>query len=236
VSRIELNPAFVLHRRDYRNTSLLLELFTPTEGRIAGIAKGAKSGRSYRAIILQPFSPLRVSLSGRGEVKSLTGVEAEGNPFQLSGERLYCGFYINELLMRLMERGDPYPSLFFHYGETLAYLASEEPVDQILRTFELQLLMELGYGLLLDRSADTGEPVKSELLYDYVVEHGPILAESGRPGIKIHGRTLICLHNREPLDVRSMKEAKQLMRHILAHYLGGRPLKSRDLFIANPAG
>ena len=230
MSRVELIPAFLIHRRDYRNTSLLLELFTPIDGRLPAIAKGAKSGRSSRAMLLQPFSPLRVSLSGRGEVKRLTDVETDGRPFRLSGERIYCGFYLNELLMRLIERGDPYPSLYVHYCENLARLASDEPADQCLREFELQLLAELGYGLLLDHTADTEEPVVSDRIYDYHMEHGPVLSRSGESGLKVHGRTLICLHNREPLDEVGVKEAKRLMRRVMAHYLGDRPLKSRELF------
>ena len=230
MSRIELTPAFLIHRRDYRNTSLLLELFTPIEGRLPVIARGAKSGRSSRAMLLQPFSPLRVSLSGRGEVKSLTDVETDGRPFLLSGERIYCGFYLNELLMRLIERNDPYPSLYVHYSENLARLASDEPADQCLREFELQLLMELGYGLLLDHTADTQEPVVSGQLYDYHMEHGPVLSGAGESELKVHGRTLISLHNREPLDEAGAKEAKRLMRRVMAHYLGDRPLKSRELF------
>lgn len=235
MSRIELTPAFVLHRRDYQNSSLLLELFTPTEGRLPAISRGAKSGRSTKAILLQPFSPLRISLSGRGEVKSLTDVEHDGHPFQLTGDRIFCGFYLNELVMRLIERGDPYPSLYLHYCENLARLASEEAMDQILREFEIELLTELGYGLLLDHTADTGDPVESDLLYDYFVEHGPILSQSDKPGFKIHGRTLISLQQRESLDKQSANEAKRLMRFVLSHYLGDKPLKSRELFIA-PTG
>jgi DNA repair protein RecO (recombination protein O) len=230
MSRIDLTPAFVLHRRDYQNTSLLLELFTPTEGRLPAIARGAKSGRSSKAILLQPFSPLRVSLSGRGEVKSLTDVEHDGRPFQLLGARIYCGFYINELVMRLIERGDPYPSLYLHYCDKLACLASTESIDQTLRQFEIQLLTELGYGLLLDHTADTGDPVESELVYDYLVEQGPVLSHAAQSGIKVHGRTLISMHNRDHLDEQSAKESKRLMRYVLSHYLGDKPLKSRELF------
>ncbi|MES9859650.1 MAG: DNA repair protein RecO [Candidatus Thiodiazotropha sp. LLP2] len=231
MSRIELTPAFVLHRRDYQNSSLLLELFTPTEGRLPAISRGAKSGRSTKAILLQPFAPLRLSLSGRGEIKSLTDVEHDGHPFQLAGERIFCGFYLNELLMRLIERKDPYPSLYIHYCDSLARLASEESVDQILRMFELQLLTELGYGLLLDHTADTGQPVASELIYDYFIEHGPVLSQSEKAGIKIHGRTLISLQQRDSMDEQCAKEAKRLMRFVLSHYLGDKPLKSRELFV-----
>jgi DNA repair protein RecO (recombination protein O) len=235
MSRINFIPAYVLHRRDYQNTSLLVELFTANEGRLPAIAKGAKSARSSKAILLQPFYPLRVSLSGRGEIKSLTEVEQDGQPFKLPGERIYCGFYLNELIVRLIERGDPYPSLYAYYCQYLEQLATTESVDQILRQFELQLLSELGYGLLLDHTADTGELVKAELVYNYFIEEGPVLAPPGDSGLKIHGSTLISLHNGEVMEKQSAKEAKQLMRYVLSNYLGSKPLKSRELF-TGPSG
>ncbi len=225
-----LIPACIIHRRDYRNTSLLLELFTAEEGRAPAIAKGAKSGRASRAALLQPFVPLLVSLRGRGEIKQLLKVEAEGRPFTLTGERLYCGFYLNELLMRLLERGDPYPRLFTCYLDTLNRLVEGEPRDPCLRFFELTLLEELGYGLLLDRTADSGEPIQSEGRYLYVTEQGPLSQANGPAEQQIHGRTLLCLHNREKLDSQAANEAKRLLRRILAFYLGDKPLKSRELF------
>jgi DNA repair protein RecO (recombination protein O) len=230
VTRHELVPACVIHRRDYRNTSLLLELFTSQEGRLPAIARGAKSGRSNRSVVLQPFMPLLVSLSGRGEIKQLTQAEPEGRAYALTRERLYCGFYLNELLMRLLERKDPFPALYVHYVDTLGRLAAQEPIDQCLRNFEMILLQELGYGLLLDHTADTGQPVVPEAIYDYVIEQGPLLSTSGHSEQRIGGRTLLCLHNRAHLDEQGALEAKRLMRRILAFYLGDKPLKSRELF------
>lgn len=225
-----LVPACVLHRRDYRNTSLLLELFTPSEGRVPAIARGAKSGRTNRAALLQPFSPLLISLRGRGEIKQLLQVEPEGRAYALSGERLYCGFYLNELLMRLLERRDPYPRLFVHYLDTLDRLAGTESADQCLRDFEVTLLQELGYALLLNRTADSGEPLLPGQRYHFEIEQGPMSRAIGPSEQLIHGRTLLSLHNREPLDPESAGEAKRLLRRILAFYLGDKPLKSRELF------
>jgi len=230
VTKYELIPACILHRRDYRNTSLLLELFTPQWGRLPAIAKGAKTGRSNRAALLQPFTPLLVSLSGRGEIQQLGQAEEEGRAYRLTGERLYCGFYVNELVLRLLERRDPYPDLYYHYLQTLARLASEDSADQALRDFEIQLMIELGYGMLLDHTADTGEPVVPDQLYHYVIEQGPVSGSLVPMDQRIHGRTLLCLHNRELLDETGAGEAKRLMRRVLAHYLGNKPLKSRELF------
>jgi DNA repair protein RecO (recombination protein O) len=228
----ELSPAFVIHRRDYRNNSLLLELYLANQGRLPAIARGAKSGRSSRALLLQPFSPLRVTLSGRGEVKSLTQVEPDGRPYRLQGETIYCGIYLNELLTRLLQRGDPNPSLYVNYQYTLNRLASGESANQCLRDFEVSLIKELGYGMLLDRSADTDEPIVPEQIYEYQIEHGPVLIRGGDSGSGIHGKTLICLHRGERLDEQGRVEAKQLMRRVISHYLGGKPLKSRELFQA----
>jgi DNA repair protein RecO (recombination protein O) len=225
-----LIPACVIHRRDYRNTSLLLELFTPGEGRLPAIAKGAKSGRATRAALLQPFAPLLVTLHGRGEIKQLLQVEADGRAYMLKGERLYCGFYLNELLMRLLERRDPYPRLYVHYMDTLDRLAEGEAPDQCLRDFEVNLLQELGYGMLLDHTADSGEALRPEQLYHYEIEQGPMSRAAGSGDQQIHGRTLLCLHNRGRLDRQSAVEAKRLLRRILAFYLGDKPLKSRELF------
>jgi DNA repair protein RecO (recombination protein O) len=226
----ELSLAFVLHRRDYRNTSLLLELFLAGQGRLPAIARGVKSARSSRALLLQPFAPLRVTLTGRGEVKSLTQVEPEGRAYQLKGETIYCGIYLNELLMRLLQRGDPYPTLFVHYQKTLARLAFEESANQCLREFEVSLIRELGYGLLLDRTADTNEPIKQQQIYEYHIEHGPVIASPGATAGAIHGQTLMSLHRGERMDKQGRLEAKQLMRRVINYYLGDKPLKSRELF------
>ncbi|MET0065463.1 MAG: DNA repair protein RecO [Candidatus Thiodiazotropha sp.] len=230
--RADLTPAFILHRRDYRDSSLLLELFSEQEGRLAAIAKGVKSGRARRALILHPFTPLRVSLRGRGEVLSLNQAEVDGRTIALSGERLYCGLYLNELVQRLLHRGDPAPGLYQAYAEALLQLTRDGSVDRSLREFELQLLTELGYGLLLDRTADTDEPVDPQGVYEYHVEQGPVMVRSIHSGPTLRGSTLLNLQNRTALDAEENREAKRLMRRVLAHYLGSRPLKSRELFQA----
>jgi len=158
----------VIHRRDYRDSSLLLELFTLEEGRLPAIARGAKSGRSGRAALLQPFLPLQLGLSGRGEIKTLGRVEAEGRAFLLTGKALYCGFYLNELLMRLLQRADPHRELFGHYLRALAGLAQGERLEAWLRGFEIDLLEEIGYQMLLHLEADSGRPVVAGRRYRYV--------------------------------------------------------------------
>jgi DNA repair protein RecO (recombination protein O) len=227
-----LQPAFVLHRRDYRNTSLLLELFTLHDGRLPVVAKGAKAVRSGRATLLQPFRPLLVGLTGRGEIRTLTHVEAQGRAFELPGRLLYCGFYLNELLTRLLGRHDPHPELFASYLQALGAVAAGDALDANLRYFEVQLLQVLGYALSLTHDSRSGDPVSNEGVYEYILEEGPVGVSDPIDvnRLRVRGRTLLCLHNRQAMDRATLAEAKGLMRQILAFYLGDKPLKSRELF------
>ncbi len=225
--RSELQPAFVLHRRPYSNTSLLLEVFLLHEGRMPLLAKGATGGRALGASLLQPFLPLLVSRSGRGEVRTLGRYEAAGPPLPLRGQQLYCGFYVNELMVRLVQREEPHPGLFAAYQETLRRLVEEGDPEPALRRFEVGLLADLGYGLVLEREAGSDRAVDPAGRYEYVVELGPVAA----PGGELGGSTLLKLATGEPLAGEERREARRLLRGVLDHYLGGRPLKSRELFV-----
>jgi DNA repair protein RecO (recombination protein O) len=242
-----LRRGFVLHRRDYRNTSLLLELFSAEEGRLALVAKGAKSaprGRSAQAALLQPFQPLWVAWSGRGEVKTLTRAEAAGAALALTRERLYCGFYLNELLLRLLGRDDPHEALFVFYQQALADLVGES-IDAVLRRFELRLLEELGYAPDLTHDA-AGSPIQNGRCYRYQPEAGLIALPEGvsehtqaaaaSTSSQPPAETVICaealrdLAAGKPLAGAGARAARALMRAALAPHLGPRPLKSRELF------
>jgi DNA repair protein RecO (recombination protein O) len=227
VPRNELQPAFVLHRRPYSNTSLLLEVFLLHEGRMPLLAKGATAGRALGASLLQPFLPLLVSRSGRGEVRTLGHFEAAGPPLPLRGQQLYCGFYVNELMVRLVQREEPHPALFAAYKETLRRLVEEGDPEPALRRFEVGLLAELGYALLLEREAEADRVLDPAARYDYVIERGPVAA----PGGELGGSTLLKLAGGEALAGDERREARRLLRRVLDHYLGGRPLKSRELFV-----
>jgi DNA repair protein RecO (recombination protein O) len=181
--------------------------------------------------ILQPFGELQAQFSGGGEVLTLTHVEAEGRPTRLSGVALYCGFYLNELLMRLLERGDPHQALYTDYQQTLDCLGLGNDIEPCLRRFELNLLKRLGYGICLEYEAVTGEAVRPDSRYRYELETGLI-----RQGVRdqqddtVQGTTLMALASDDMRDMDSRREARHLMRRILSHYLGGKPLKSRELF------
>lgn len=226
----ELCLAYVLHRRDYGNTSLLVELFTRAGGRFPVLAKGAKGPRAPGAALLQPFRSLLVRFAGRGEVKTLCQVEASETPPALQGQALYCGFYLNELLMRLLARGDAHEGLFDQYGTTLGALPGEADLGGLLRRFELCLLAETGYALVLDREAATGAALCPDTRYHYDPERGPLAAQDGGQGGLVSGRTLLALAQRARLDPAAGREARDLLRRVLAHHLGGKPLRSRELF------
>ena len=230
IPREPLQRCFVLHRRDYANTSLLLDLFSAEAGRLPVLAKGAKRGRAALGAILQPFHPLWASWAGRGEVRSLTSAEATGSPLALSGQALFCGLYLNELLIRLLERGDPHPNLFAFYHAALQGLAGGEHLETGLRQFELRLLGELGYGPLLDQAEDG--PIRTEDRYHCVPGQPPRRVQAGEGGAQaLQGATLLALVAGETLGEPWMaREARDLLRRLLAPHLGTRPLKSRELF------
>jgi DNA repair protein RecO (recombination protein O) len=227
---------YVLHSRRYRESSLIVEFLTASRGRVAAVARGALRRNSVLSANLQPTIPLRIVLGGRGELMNLVRAEALAPASMLAGERLYCLFYVNELVMRLTASHDPNQELFEIYRDTLAALAGEGGIEALLRRFEKQLLDALGFGLQLDTEADSDAPLEAECSYHYDVERGPLRVGPESTGIRLHGATLMALASDEELPPRALREAKQLMRHVLNHHLDGRPLTSRKLFEAQPGG
>lgn len=225
----ELKPAWVLHGRPYRETSLLLETLTRDQGRVPAVARGARRGRTPLSLILQPFRPLLIDWRGRGELVTLRGAEPAGPTLRLAGERLFSGFYANELLMRLLHRHEPAPGLFISYGALLENLATEAPLEALLRRFELELLAQIGYAPVLDRLADGSAPVEAGRRYHYRADHGPL--EVPGPGtLEVSGELLLALAAGELEEPEILRQAKRLTRHLLRPHLGERPLRSRELF------
>lgn len=224
----------MLHRRDFGDSSLILEVFSAGHGRLAVLAKGAKRprrGGSAGAELLQPFRPLLLSWSGKGEVRTLTRSEPAGAASGLAGSALFSAFYLNELLVRLLGRGDPHEDLFAFYHAALTSLASGEDLESVLRQFELRLLHEIGYAVALDAEAGNGRAVAAGRRYRYEQESGLREADAAdAPGQTLSGETLLRLNAGEPLSGASAREAREFTRRLLAPYLGARPLKSRELF------
>nr|WP_242482492.1 DNA repair protein RecO [Thiocystis violacea] len=217
--------AFILHRRDYGNTSLLLDVFGSGQGRFPAIAKGARRAKGGSSALLQPFQPLWLAVTGRGEVRTLTKVEGAGSALPLRGRALVGGFYLNELLVRLLGRNDPHDALFAFYQAALTGLVEDADLETRLRQFELRLLDELGYGMTLDRVASNGSPVERELSYVYDTDSGVREADAG-----LSGATLLALAAGHRLEPWQRREARGLLRAALAPHLGERPLQSRELY------
>ena len=234
--RVENAAGYVLHSRPWRETSLIVEAFTREHGRVGLVARGVRRARSRLRGMLLPFHLLLLSWSGRGELPTLTGAEVEGPVRTLRGRALFSGFYLNELLLKLLPRNDAHPDVFDDYRRALAQLGEDRALDWGLRTFEKRLLGALGYGPTLDRAADTGAPVSPDRRYRYAPERGPVEAASAEDGPVVSGRTLLALAGGQPDggDERVRAEARRLMRAILAPHLGPRPLGSRALFRRPP--
>ena len=224
-------PAFVLLTYPYRETSLIVEAFTPEYGRVALVARGAKRPRSELRGLLQGFQPLLLSWSGQQELKTLLKAEWRGGLPLVTGSALLCGFYVNELLLKLLAREDAHPRLFAQYETALGELAAGREQAPTLRRFELALLTELGYALPLLREADTGAPVEPAARYHYAFDRGPRRAPP-EPGLGlplVRGATLLALAEGRYADADTANEAKRLMREVLDHYLEQRGVESRRL-------
>jgi len=237
--RVQLQPCFVLHRREYRNSSLILEVFSAEYGRVGLVARGVRSARSQSNALLQAFQPLLISWSGRGDLYTLTHVEAAEFVPPLSGHSYASAYYLTELIMRLLQRMDAHTELFTLYANAIACLridgGDKLAAERNLRLFEKHLLEELGYGLVLDHDVNSGEVLQPEQEYCYVPEHGPVLKTPAalQNGPIVHGSSLIALANGELGDGNSLRDCKRLMRTILQGYIGDKPLQSRMLYTSN---
>ena len=235
-AKVILQPAYVLHTRAYRNTSLLVEVFTAEHGRFCLVARGVRNTRSARAGLLQPFRSLLISWTGRGDLKTLIDVEAGDIILNLRGNLLMSGYYLNELLMRLLHPYDPHETLFDSYQRTLKALsdnAGDRHTEEItLRLYEKSLLDELGYGLILDHEVVSGEAIQPEISYQYLLNQGPVANEKKNhvDGIHINGSALLSLSSGHFDNDADLAVCKRLMRHVLRELLGDKPLYSRKLY------
>ncbi len=232
--RQDNQAVYILHTYPFKETSLVVELFARDFGRVATTAKGARRPRSAMRGMLQAFQPMLATWSGKLELKTLHGLEWNGGLLLLQGEPLMCGFYLNELLLRLLPREDPHEALFEYYADTLKTLASGQDLAATLRRFELKFLQELGYAIPLDMDASV-EPVLESQSYRYEAEHGAIKLSGAISrydnGVQLTGKTLIDMSNDDYSHTQTQQQSKQLMRYLLAHYLGDKPLHTRQLLI-----
>ena len=221
---------FVLHRRAYSETSLLVDVFTEDTGRLSLLAKGARSRRSAWKSVLQPFTPLLLRWSGKSGLKILTKAEPAAITLPLQQTALYSGFYVNELICRVLEQETAQPQLFQDYLRCLTELAGTPlAVEPVLRRFEFQLLQSLGYGVDFLHCAGSGQPIDENMTYRYREEQG-FMASLIKDNLTFYGRDLLAFEQRRFDDTTVLQAAKRFTRLALKPYLGSKPLKSRELF------
>jgi DNA repair protein RecO (recombination protein O) len=229
--KIDGDPAFVLHTRPWRETSLIVDLLSRHHGRIGLVARGARRQTSGLKTRLIPFQPLSISWFGKSQLRTLHAAEWQGGGLMLRGHALMCGFYLNELLLRLLPEGDAHEGLFDLYAATLSALntlTAPSEFEPVLRRFELDLLSELGYAQPLGH-LDNHDALQPARRYSYVVGHGVTPLRRDEPGYQ--GKTLLDLAAGDLSDPMTLAEGKILMRALLAHYLGDKPLATRQLLI-----
>ncbi len=255
MSRFEGQPVYVLHARPYRESSLLLDVFSRDQGRCSILAKGVRGPKSMAKSLLQPFIPLYMACSTKTDLWLLNSVEPRGSAAFLKGRFLWCALYMNELCVRLLPRWDPHSLLFDHYEQAIVALAGSESEEKILRLFEKTLLKTLGYALPLTHELESGAAVRADAHYHFDPSLGPRLKgtvglaleptmpyrsasgfvghsriEGQRGGPLVQGRTLLALATEDLEDQTVLRELKGLMRQVLAFYLGSRPLETRQCF------
>ena len=226
-----MDAGFVLHRTRYRETSLLVDFFFRDHGVVRLLVKGAFRGRKQSSNALQPFAPLLADWRVGSGLSFLNGVEQQGGQQRLTGDALYSAIYINELLLNVLERADPHPTLFDAYVTVLQQLGASVFCSGHLRVFELKLLQELGYAPQLIEDAIDNRPVLAGTKYCYIIERGPVAdSPDCTNGIEVDGEVLLALHHGELRGSDMLRQAKNVTRFLIEHLLEGKKLRSRDLF------
>ncbi|PCI69137.1 MAG: DNA repair protein RecO [Piscirickettsiaceae bacterium] len=230
MNRVEQQLAFILKSQRFKETSFIHQVFTKDYGVVSLISRGSKSKASKTGSILQPFRQLMVSWAGKSDLKTLTSSEQFGEINMLKGTGLYCGFYVNELVLSLLHKFDSHPILFEAFRKVIGLLASDQSHQVYLREFEKILLQEIGYGLQLEYEADTQLKLNPALDYTYIIGKGAVMANVHSTGQLVSGATLINLNNNCLGSKTEFMQAKKLMRRLIDHQLDGKILKIRELF------
>jgi len=232
--RVQDQPAYILHHRAFRDTSQILDIITPDHGRLSLMSRGSRATKSRLKSTLQAFRPLIISWSGKGEMPTLISAESQAvKSLTLSGKALPSAFYINELIIKLLHKHDVNERLYYLYESIIRLLSDKYEIEPVLRSFEKQLLEELGFGLNLSVDSQTGNAILENEEYAYYLEQGPVNLSSVYDEsyvLKLSGKSLLDLDANTLNSTQSLKDAKRLMRVILNYYLDGRAIKSRELF------
>ena len=226
--RADHQAGYVLHTYPYKETSLIVEAFTRNFGRVALLARGARRPRSAMRGVLLSFHPLRLGWSASAELGNLISAEWSGALRPLSGRSLMCGFYLNELVLRLLPRDDAHEALFDVYADALRQLSEGHPQASVLRSFEKRLLSELGYAPLLEREAVSGAPIDPSRRYVYEPDRGPMPSmNASSQDLSVSGQTLLDLAADEFGRPETRDEARMLLRSLIGQRLHGQVLHTR---------
>jgi|TARA_B110000967_G_scaffold46445_1_gene46801 DNA repair protein RecO (recombination protein O) len=233
----EQQPAYVLHSRPWRETSVIADLFTLNQGRVSVIVHGARKAQGKqpaKRALVQPFTPLMVSFTGRGELRTSVQFEGAGAPLAIVGNSLYSGLYVNELLLNLLASDDPHPNLFAYYQALLNELMDNPLIEQCLRPFEVHLMDELGYHMVLDKDYISGQPVVADASYQLHPLQGVCVTQTPHDERdvppSISGKVLLQLAAGYYADRQCLRVAKYMARANLDQLLDGKPIHSRNLF------
>jgi DNA repair protein RecO (recombination protein O) len=229
--RILNAPAWLLHHRPFRDSSQLLDIISRDNGRLMLVARGSRSAKSRLRGILRPFMPLQVSWSIRSDLGTLTAAEMDGPPIALDGDALLAGYYINELLLNLLHRHDPQPEIFAAYARAIDGFARRSDLSACLRGFEMVLLRNLGYALILDHEAQTVAPLRTDAIYEYRVDQGPVPVSRNKGPGTYSGEMLLAIGRQDFGHPEVLQGAARLMRDVIAYHLGGRELKTRKVLL-----
>ena len=226
---------FLLHRRSYRETSYLTDLFTLELGKVSAVARGVRGNKSDKKSLLQSFQLLLLSVSGKHELRNLNQLESAGPMLPLVGHQLFSAMYLNELLNRLLPKEVPHPELFLSYQQSLNWLASGGDIEPCLRQFELSLLDDMGYGIDFTQDYESGQTVEADIDYCLILESGirriDVTVQGSIPqgSNRFSGEALLQVSN-NVWTPESLQCAKRITRMALSPLLGRKPLKSRELF------
>ena len=227
--RVQHEPAWLLHHRPFRDSSQILDVLSRDHGRLALVARGSRGAKSKLRGILRPFLPLQLSWVIRSDLGTLTGAEMNGAPLSLAGDALLSGYYVNELILKLLHRHDPQTEIFSAYGTTIERLAGSNDIAPCLRQFEIELLRMLGYALNLDHDTESQGPLRPQQHYEYRAEQGPVPV-SGRDGPMIFtGMELVAIREQQFAETAVLKKAGRLLRNVIDYHLDGRELNSRKV-------
>lgn len=229
--RVQDEPAWVLHHRPFRDSSRILDILSRQHGRLSLVARGSRGAKSRLKGILRPFSPLNMSWVMRTDLGTLTGADMSGVPMTLSGDALLSGYYVNELLLKLLHNHDPQPDIFDIYGRTIAKLSVDSDVTPALRVFEMDLLRLLGYALNLHHDTESQEELVADGLYEYRPEQGPAPVENRQGPMIFTGAELVAIREMNFDQPAVLRNAARLLRSVIAFHLGGKELKSRKVLM-----